>query len=44
MFNYNDAYIILSGTIAITGAGADDAVKRLHERDKGVILRYLLTA
>ena len=42
MFNYNDAYILLSGTIAITGA--DDAVKRLHERDKGVILRYLLTA
>ena len=43
MFNYSDAYILLSGTMTITRAGANDAVKRLDERDKGVIVRYLLT-
>ena len=25
--DYSDAYILVSGTIAITGAGADDAAK-----------------
>ena len=37
--DYSDAYILVSGTIAITGAGADGAVKRLHEINKGVIFK-----
>ena len=32
-------WCIHSGTIAITGAGADDAAKRLDERNKEVILK-----
>ena len=32
--DYSDAYILVSGTITITGAGADDAAKRLDERNK----------
>ena len=39
LFNYSDAYILVSGTITITGAGVDDAPKWLDERDKGVILK-----
>ena len=35
--DYSDAYILVSGNITITGAGADDASKRLGERNKGVI-------
>ena len=35
--DYSDAYILLIGTIMITGAGADDAAKRLDERNKRVI-------
>ena len=30
---------LASGAITITGAGADDASKRLHERNKGLILK-----
>ena len=37
LFNYSDAYILVSGTITITGAGADDVAKRAYERNKGVI-------
>ena len=37
--DYSDAYILVSGTITITGAGADDAAKRLDERKKGVIFK-----
>ena len=29
----------MSGTITVTGAGADDAAKRLDERNKGVIFK-----
>ena len=29
--------ILVSGTITSTGAGAEDAVKRLHKRNTGVI-------
>ena len=36
---YSDAYILLSGTIAITGAGADAAAKRIDKRRKGVIIK-----
>ena len=35
--DYSDAYILASGTITITGAGAEDAAKRVYERNKGVI-------
>ena len=27
LYGYSDAYILVSGTITIDGAGADDAVK-----------------
>ena len=37
--NYADAYILLKGTITITGAGADDAAKQLDETNKGVIFK-----
>ena len=35
--DYSDAYILVSGTITITEAGADDTAKRTEEREKGVI-------
>ena len=34
--NYVDAYILVNGTITITGAGADAAARQADERDKGV--------
>ena len=34
--NYSDTYILISGTKKIDWAGADDAAKKLDERDKGV--------
>ena len=37
--DYADAYILLKGTITITGTGDDNAAKRLDERDKGVIFK-----
>ena len=37
--DYADAYILVKGTTTITGAGDDDAEKRLEERDKGVIFK-----
>ena len=36
---YVDAYIIVKGTITITGAGNDDAAKRLDEKNKGLIFK-----
>ena len=45
--DYSDAYILVKGTIAITGAGADGAARQEDERDKGVsvkIVRDLLIA
>ena len=36
-YDYSDAYMPISGTIAIAGAGIDDNAKRLDERNKGVI-------
>ena len=41
--DYSDAYILVSGTIKITGAGADDAAKRLDERNKGAIFKNCAT-
>ena len=37
--DYSDAYILVSATITTTGAGADDAAKRLDKRNKGVIIK-----
>ena len=37
LFNYADAYTHVKGAITITGAGDDDAAKRLDERNNGVI-------
>ena len=37
--DYADAYILVKGTITITGAGDNDAAKRLDERNKGVIFK-----
>ena len=37
--DYADAYILVKGTITITGTGYDDAKKRADERDKGVIFK-----
>ena len=37
--DYADAYILVKGTITITGAGDDDAAKRLDERNKVIIFK-----
>ena len=37
--DHADAYILVEGTITITGAGANDAAKQLDERNKGVIFK-----
>ena len=37
--DYADAYILVEGTITITGTGNDDAIKRADERDKGVTFK-----
>ena len=37
--NYRDAYILVAGTITITGIGIDDAARRLDERYKGIIFK-----
>ena len=36
---YSDAYILVSGTITITGEGDDDNAKRADEGNKGVIFK-----
>ena len=35
----SDAYILVSGTITIDGAGVDDNAKQLSERNKGLIFK-----
>ena len=37
--DYDDAYILVNGTISITGAGDNDAAKRLDERNKSAIFK-----
>ena len=37
--DYADSYILVKATIAITGAGNDDAAKQLDEKNKGVIFK-----
>ena len=39
--DYADAYVLVKGTTTITGAGNDDAAKRLDERNKGVNLKIV---
>ena len=38
--DYSDAYILVKGTITITGEGANAAVRQADERDKGVAFKY----
>ena len=37
--DYGDTYILVKGSIAITGAGDDAAARQADERDKSVILK-----
>ena len=37
--DYSDAYILVKGTITITGARADAAARQVDERDKGVAFK-----
>ena len=39
LYDWSDTYMLVSGTITITGAGANDAAKRTDERNKGVIFK-----
>ena len=39
--DYSAAYILVSGTITITGAENDDVARRLDERNKGVIYKLV---
>ena len=43
LYNHADAYILVKGTITITGAGDNDAAKQADERNKGVIFKKLCT-
>ena len=40
LYDYSDAYIRVSGTLKINGAGDGDNAKRPDERSKGVIFKY----
>ena len=37
--DYSDAYILVKGTITITGAGADAATRQADERNRGVAFK-----
>ena len=37
--DYSDAYILVKGTMASTGVGADAAARQANERDKGIIFK-----
>ena len=37
--DYSDAYILVKGTITITGAGADATARQADERDKGIAFK-----
>ena len=39
MCDYSEAYILVSGTIRITGTGADHAATQVDERNKGFTFR-----
>ena len=36
LFDYSDAYILVSRTVTITGSGNYDAARELDEKNKGV--------
>ena len=40
LYDYNDAYLLVTRTITITGTGGDDAAKQLGEKNKGVTFKY----
>ena len=37
--DYADAYILIKGTVTVTGAGADAAARQVYERNKSVIYK-----
>ena len=37
--DHSDAYILIKGTITITGAGDDAAARQADERDKGLVFK-----
>ena len=37
--DYTDGYILVKGTITITGAGADGSARQADERNEGVIFK-----
>ena len=39
LWDYPDAYILVEGTIIITGVGADGTARKADERDKSVIIK-----
>ena len=39
--DYGDAYILVRGTITVTGVGDDDAAKQLEERNKDVTFKIV---
>ena len=39
LWDYADAYVLVKGTITITGSGNDDATRRADERDKAVTFK-----
>ena len=39
LYYYSDVYILVRGTITITGAGDNDAARQLDERNEGVIFK-----
>ena len=39
LYDYSDAYILVSGTVTLTGAGADDTAKQLDKRNKVVTFK-----
>ena len=39
LWDYADSYILVKGTITITGAGDDVAARRTDERNKGVTFK-----
>ena len=39
LWGYADSYILVKGTITITGAGDDAAARQTDERDKGVTFK-----
>ena len=39
LYDYADLYILVKGTVTITGAGGDAAARRADERNKGVTFK-----